>query len=418
MQRIRLLWIVGYVLPDSVDEGDERIVFGGWVSEMVRELSKRKCIELGVAMKAPVSELIKKEINSVTYYFVPEEKTYDVNEVASKKVLEEFEPELLHAEGSEQAYTNTFLRNHKGRNVVSMQGVINCYEPYEYGGLNIDNLLFTFNPRDFLFGLSMIINKKGRFKNRLKIERDTISRAQNILGRTLWDRSQSFAINQKATYFFCARNLRKPFYEKRWDIDKKEDYSIFIGNSASPRKGAHFVLEAVAQLKREFPHVKLYIAGGTPYPSSALDWKKRIGYSNYLLRLVKKLDLRDNVEFLGILNEEQMSNRLSCTHVYIMASIIENSPNTLGEAMIMGVPSVSSFNGGVPSMATDNIEVLYYRDNDPRMMAFQIRRIFMDNHLAQKLSKNSRVKALYTHDREKNVQLLLDAYEEIMKQEV
>ena len=418
MHKIRLLWIVGYVLPDAMDDGDEKIVFGGWVSEMVRELAKMKHIELGVAMKASVDELIKKEINNVIYYYVPQEKTYDVNEAACIKVLECFKPELLHGEGSEQAYTNTFLRNWKGRNVVSLQGVINGYEPYEYGGLNIDDFLFTFNLRNLIFGLSMFANKKLRFNNRIKIERDTISRARNILGRTLWDRCQSFAINQKAPYFFCARNLRKPFYKKRWDIDKKEDFSIFIGNSASPRKGAHFVLEAVAQLKEEFPNVKLYIAGASPYPSSARDWKRRIGYSSYLIRLIKKLDLKDNIEFLGILNEEQMSDKLSRIHVYVMASIIENSPNTLGEAMMMGVPSVSSFNGGVPSMATDDIEALHYRDNDPRMMAFQIRRIFTDNNLALKLSEKGRVKALDTHDRDKNVQLLLNAYEEIMKQEV
>ena len=347
MHKIRLLWVVGFVLPDVIDEKEKRIVFGGWVSEMVRELSQIKHIELGVAMKASVSELIKKEINNVTYYYVPQENTYDVNEAASISVLKDFNPDLLHAEGSELAYTNTYLRNWEGRNVVSMQGVINGYEPYEYGGLNIDDFLLSFNIRDFLFGLSMLANKRLGFNKRLKIERDTISHARNILGRTLWDRCQSFAINQKAPYFFCARNLRKPFYKKRWDIDKKEDYSIFIGNSASPRKGAHFVLEAVAQLKKEFPNVKLYIAGGTPYPSSARDWKKRIGYSNYLLRLIKKLDLKDNIEFLGILNEEQLSDKLSHVHVYVMASIIENSPNTLGEAMMMGVPSVASFNGGV-----------------------------------------------------------------------
>ena len=418
MQKIRLLWIVGYVLPDAVGDGGEGMVFGGWVSEMVRELSITKHVVLGVAMKASVDELIKKEVQDVTYYYVPQERTYDVNEAASIQVLNDFKPELLHAEGSELAYTNTFLRNWKGKNVVSLQGVINGYEPYEYGGLNIDDFLFTLNLRNFFFAISMIANKKLRFNNRIKLERDTICRAENILGRTLWDRSQSFAINQKAPYFYCARNLRKPFYEKRWDIESKEDFSIFIGNSASPRKGAHFVLEAVGQLKKEFREVKLYIAGDTPFPNSRWDWKKRIGYSSYLLRRIEKLGLQRSVEFLGNLNEEQMSDRLSRIHVYVMASVIENSPNTLGEAMIMGVPSVSSFNGGVPSMASDDTETLYYRDNDPRMMAFQIRRIFTNDELALRLSENGRIKALDTHDRNKNVQLLLRTYETIMERDV
>lgn len=415
MRRFKLLWCVGYVLPDAMPDESEKIVFGGWVSEMVRELSRIKHIDLGVAMKASVTDLIKKEIAGVTYYYLPESRVYDVNEKDVIKVYEDFEPGLVHAEGSEQAYTNTFLRNWNGKNVVSMQGVINGYEPYEFGGLSIEQLLFNFNPRNILFGLSLLVNKRLIFDKRLKVERDTITRAENILGRTLWDRSQAFAINAKAPYFYCPRNLRKSFYDKNWDIKTKEDFSIFIGNSASPRKGAHFVVEALAQLKVEFPKVKLYVAGDTPHPSSVSDWKKHIGYANFFLRRIKNLDLEDNIEFLGILNEHQMSERLSRVHVYVMASVIENSPNTLGEAMIMGVPSVSSFNGGVPSMASDASETLYYRDNDPRMLAFQIRRIFRSDTLALELSDKAKVKARNTHNRAENIHLLLDAYEEIMQ---
>ena len=70
-QKLRLLWCVGYVLPDAESDRENQMVFGGWVSEMVRELSKMKHIELGVAMKAPVNELIKKEINNTSYYYFP-----------------------------------------------------------------------------------------------------------------------------------------------------------------------------------------------------------------------------------------------------------------------------------------------------------------------------------------------------------
>ena len=97
-----------------------------------------------------------------------------------------------------------------------------------------------------------------------------------------------------------------------------------------------------------------------------------------------------------------------------MSSIIENSPNTLGEAMIMGVPCITSFNGGVADMATDQLEALHYRDNDPRMLAFQIKRILDSKELAEKLSKNAMIKARATHNPEKNLNDLLNCYRSIL----
>ena len=39
-----------------------------------------------------------------------------------------------------------------------------------------------------------------------------------------------------------------------------------------------------------------------------------------------------------------------------MASSVENSSNSMGEAMLLGVPVVASRNGGIPSMITEEEE--------------------------------------------------------------
>ena len=97
-----------------------------------------------------------------------------------------------------------------------------------------------------------------------------------------------------------------------------------------------------------------------------------------------------------------------------MSSIIENSPNTLGEAMMVGTPSVSAFTGGVPSMASDEVDVLMYRADDPAMLAMQIKRLFDDPALCDRLSGAARERARRTHDPEANVQALVDAYRRIV----
>ncbi|MBL4680827.1 MAG: glycosyltransferase family 4 protein [Pseudomonadales bacterium] len=414
---MKILWVVSFVLPEVADSfGNQNVIFGGWVSAMIRQLSRVPSIELGVAMKANVDTCTSKKIGNIQYYFVPQSKynQFDVAVEDCEFVLSDFKPDLLHVEGSESAHALRFLNSWNGNNVVSMQGIINGYEPYEYGGLPVGEMLASFSWTSTMVATVLILNKWINFNPRLSLEVETIQKAKNILGRTHWDQAHAYAINPEARYFNCNRILRDSFYKSRWDLKDIQRRSLFIGNGASPRKGAHFVFHAVAQLKAEYPDVKLYLAGDQPFCSSWKDWKTAIGYKAYLRYLIRKLDIADHVEFTGVLQADQMAKQLLNTHVYIMSSVIENSPNTLGEAMILGVPCVTTYAGGTPDMAADGEEALFYRPDDPAMLALQVRRIFEDDDLAERLSQAARARARLTHDPERNLQDLIDAYLAIM----
>ena len=130
--------------------------------------------------------------------------------------------------------------------------------------------------------------------------------------------------------------------------------------------------------------------------------------------LVRDLKLTENVVFTGVLGASEVARRMCSAHVFVLSSLIENSPNTLAEAMILGVPSVSSFAGGAQDMARDGEEALFFRAEDPAQLAFQIRRVFEDDDLALRLSKNARRRARVTHDPEKNLQRMLSVYRDIL----
>jgi L-malate glycosyltransferase len=413
---MKVLWIVSFPIPEvSHLAGVEKSAFGGWVSSMLNQLSTVDSLDISVAMKSPVEKLIKKRIKGVNYYLVPQSKKdhFDVYQEDCDFVLKDAAPELLHAEGTECAHTLRFLRTWKGKNVVSMQGILNGYEPYEYGNLPVADMIATFKGQAAIMSLALISNKLLNFKKRVNNEMQTISLADNILGRTTWDRAHSYAINSKTKYYSCYRILREPFYAETWDVDKAEKYSIFIGNSSSPRKGVHFVFHAVAQLKKEFPDIKVYIAGERPYKSSWKDWKRVIGYPAYLQNLMKYLDIEENIEFIGVLPADEMAKQMCQVNVCVLSSIIENSPNTLGEAMIMGVPAITSYVGGAPDMAKDGEEAMFYRDNDPQLLAYAIKRVFNDEELALRLSKNGRKRALATHDPQENLDRMVSIYNAI-----
>lgn len=414
---MRVLWVVNIVLPDAAHlVGEGKIAFGGWIGAMLNQLSRTPGIELGVVTRADVPARSSAYINGIQYYILPQScrDKYDISSEDCRFVLDEFRPDLLHVEGTEFSHALTFLNSWQGKNVVSLQGIINGYEPYQYGGLPVGEMLFSFSSVKVMVAASLIYRKLALFMPRLKGEVNAIRKAQNILGRTTWDHAYAYAMNPDAPYYSCNRILRDEFYRQRWDIAVMERHSVFIGNAASALKGAHFALTAIAQLKREYPNIKLYIAGVSPFGSTRKVFTGLIGYPAYLRYLIRKLDIKANVVFTGVLQADEMATLLSRVNAFVLCSTIENSPNTLGEAMAMGVPCISSFVGGAADMAHDGEEALFYRDNDPVQLAFQIKRIFDDEGLALKLSSNARHRALDTHDPQDNVSKILRAYYEIL----
>jgi glycosyltransferase involved in cell wall biosynthesis len=108
-----------------------------------------------------------------------------------------------------------------------------------------------------------------------------------------------------------------------------------------------------------------------------------------------------------------MCARFLKTHVFICPSAIENSPNSVGEAMLLGVPVVSSDVGGVHNLLVDKKDGILYPKNKTNQLKNAVLSIFDDDKLAMSLSSNARAHALVTHDPETNYQRLLEIYNEI-----
>lgn len=64
---------------------------------------------------------------------------------------------------------------------------------------------------------------------------------------------------------------------------------------------------------------------------------------------------------MGKLTAGQMRDRYLASSLYVCCSALENSPNSLGEAMLLGMPCVSADVGGIPSMFTDGVDGILYR---------------------------------------------------------
>jgi glycosyltransferase involved in cell wall biosynthesis len=98
------------------------------------------------------------------------------------------------------------------------------------------------------------------------------------------------------------------------------------------------------------------------------------------------------------------------SNVFVLPSTIENSPNSLGEAMLLGVPCVAADVGGVTTMMTHDTEGYIYQSTAPYMLAHNIKLDFAMEENAAGMGLAARAHALDTHDPETNLQDLLSIY--------
>lgn len=419
---MKVLWTVNLIPAEvSVKLGKTSEVLGGWVEAMAGQLRKNTNIELGIVCKCEENLNFCEVIDGITYFSLHYTSSTSLEELESKcdKIISEFKPDIINIEGTEFLHARAMqltAKKHGTPAVISLQGILNGQYAYQCGQLPIDDMMFSKSATKIFAAWIMHLRKTRWYKPRMKSEKEIIENADYILGRTTWDRAHSYAINPNAKYYTCSRILRTPFYEENWELDKMERHSIYVGNGYSALKGVHFVVMALPYLIREYPDVKVYVAGYKPYQENDKRSIFKKGYASYLKKLIYDLGVQGHIEFTGPLKAHQVAEKLANVNAYVLCSTIENSPNTLGEAMMVGTPCVSSYVGGASDMATDGTEALFYRNDDPRLLAWNIKRIFDNDELALSLSEAGKKRALETHDPERNAQLLMDAYTDILKE--
>ncbi len=415
---MRILWTVN-LTPANVASriGVSSDVLGGWVESMAKELENFEGINLAIACKCENGEYFEEIVDGIKYYsvaYTPKTST-EVIENRFTEIIEDFKPDLIHIEGTEFLHSEAALhvgKNHNIPTVTSMQGILKGYYNYQCGHLQMDDLIFS---RNIMAGLLLHFRKTRWYKKRLSHERKVIENSEYILGRTTWDRAHSYSINPNAKYYSCNRVLRTPFYTAKWNIDEIERHSIYVGNGYNALKGFHFVVEALPQLIKEYPDIKVYVAGHKPYTDNDHRSFFKKGYGAYLKKLIDDLGVKDHIVFTGPLKAPQVAEKLAQVNTYVLCSTVENSPNTLGEAMIIGTPCISAYVGGVSDMAEDGKDALFYRNDDSALLAWNIKKIFDSDELALELSKNAQKRALVTHNPQKNAEDLVNAYKDILK---
>lgn len=417
---MNVLWVTNVALPEaSLLMNEKPVPFGGWFASASSALSNEDDIKLTIAFpKNGSSDVVVLKGKKITFYAFPpireKEVKFNKQNIYLKKILGEVKADIVHIFGTEYPHALAMVDTCQEEEVViSIQGLMSFIYTHCMAGIPA-KVQKRFTIRDFI-KQDNLKQQQDKFKKRGVFEIEVLRKVKHIIGRTIWDKACTAQINPNAEYHFCNETLRDEFYKHTWEIEKCEKYSIFISQGSYPIKGLHFMLEAMPLIIKRFSDVKLYISGQNIIKSDTLKEKLKISsYGKYIKELIEKYDLKNRVVFTGFLDEKQMCKRYLQSHVFVCPSSIENSPNSLGEAMILGLPCVASNVGGVTDLLKHKEEGFVYQADAPYMLAHYVCEIFSSKDLALEFSEKAREHAIKTHDIERNTNKLVEIYLNIL----
>lgn len=406
---MKVLWVTNVEMPEVAKKFGRKVVVGGWMNQTSQQISTKDDIELFIACPIDNSPYEDVVIKGIHYFGFKVSTAY--NDI--KKLFESIKPDCIHIWGTEYKHSYDAVcvaedKDFLDKVIISIQGLVSVYAKHYNCGL--PEKVVRGRTLKERFGRPNLLDAQKAMEKQGKLEIKTLRKVNHCIGRTDWDFACVRQINPRIRYHFCNETLRKGFYESKWVFEKCVKHTIFFSQAHYPIKGLHYLLEAIPIVRSVFPDVMISIVGED---ISKIERIRLSSYQQYLLKLIKKYGLNNCIKWLGFLTEEQMIYQYIHANVFVCASGIENSSNSVGEAMLLGVPVVASDVGGIKSLVNHNIEGLLYQETAPYMLADCIIQIFEDEERAKKLGKSAQKRAQLTHDQKKNFEELIYIYEEI-----
>ncbi len=423
---MKILWLCNVVPPMIAKQLNiETTVKEGWVDASLRKLvaDNKRNLEMGICVPYNIDSAFKKDTvtldsrSVVVYRFLEQTQSpwvYDKTlETTFDSIIKDFKPDLIHIFGTEYPHTLACLRvfNNPQKVLLGIQGVMSECAKHYCGGLSQEII----NKSTFRDSLKKdnIAAQQEKFYRRAEFEQEALSLTGNATGRTAFDKNAVLSANPEISYFHMNETLRQEFYEGSWNMDKMEKHSIFVTQADYPLKGFHDLLKAMPAVLEKYPDAHIYVAGNSITGYTSLKEKIKIGtYGAYLRKLMAERGLMDKVSVLGKLSAAQMKDRYLKSHVLVCNSYIENSPNSVGEAMLLGTPVIVPRTGGIPSIAEEN-EAAFYEVGNIEQLTNQIIKVFEDKDYMTQLSEAEKARAVLNYDSDKNFERLTEIYDQL-----
>ena len=351
---MHILWLVKTVLPQAAAAcglAGASDVSGSWLTGQLAALRPHGELRLTVACTdARQKASLQGEQDGVSYRILPGADGFAA-------LLQTEQPDLVHIWGTEYPEAAAMQDAAAAANLpvlISIQGVMrDCAahlcdgvpDAYRHSG----GLWHTI---DKVIPGELLDNMQANFDVLARKEAAVLGKARYVTGRTGFDRRATADLAPAARYYPCNETLRPLFYTGAlWHAREfGRTPVLFLPQGNYPLKNLHTVIRALPAVRQQFPgahaaHCGLAAAGQrpasaarsstacSPINSTASGWQCSWAWPMLM-------------HYTGPLDAAAMRQAYLEADVFLLPSSCENSPNSLGEAMLLGMPCVASNAGG------------------------------------------------------------------------
>lgn len=421
---MRILWLsMNSGLYHNINKPNSNYNGGGWISSLQKliEINNENVLALAFITHIP----LKKDIQNKTVYYPIYEKSctkmqklikyYGGYKNISKNkylkninaIIEDFKPDIIHLFGLENPFVSV-LEQHIVPVVVHLQGLLapsdNAFFPVNF---NKFSFLFPFSKREWIIRNGYIF-AKNNIHVRGKRELSLFKRVEFVMGRTDWDYQVSQLLAPQSKYFHVDEVLREPFYKNagKWRWSDTHELKIISTLSDTVYKGLDTILKTAQLIKTQCNiSFKWIIVGLSPQTPIVGFFEKK---SHIISKSV-------NVEYIGVLDANQLCHQLLSSHVYVHPSYIDNSPNSVCEAQLLGMPVIGTFVGGIPSLINNFENGILVPANAPYELAYLLKKLYLEKELAKKLGHEAYNTASKRHNKENILFDVMNVYKKILE---
>ena len=174
---------------------------------------------------------------------------------------------------------------------------------------------------------------------------------------------------------------------------------IFACRQLFPRKGIRFLLEAAAELKPQFPDLKIVLAGDGFERPELVRWR---GAWN-----------RADVTFLGWVPNADLPPYYRAAALSVIPSLEEGFGIPAAEAMGCEVAVVASDAGGLPEVVENGVTGLVVPRGDAKALAQAIGSLLADPQRRRPMGQAGRERALRLFDWDRSAEQFEEIYREV-----
>lgn len=386
----------------------------GWIGSLIKGMSTYNNVDIGVSFFGKVDKPLKRKVNGTTFYVNPEPQqskfgiicslftnkySYDkIRLDLTEKVIDDFKPDIIQVFGSEDCF-GLITRRTNIPVVIHLQGIINpifnAFLPQAMNWNEFPNIAMNIRHR------LLRLFDKNRWVYYKKREIEIFKINKYFIGRTHWDKMLTQTFNREAAYFECWEILRDCFYDNEALKISPKKLTLTSTISNVSYKGYDVILKTAEVLKKFYNiEFEWHVFGGI----NSQFFEKKYNISSK----------ENNIVLRGVASPETIKDQILRSTAFVHLSYIDNSSNSVSEAMILGCPVVTTHVGGLASLIENGCTGYIVPANDPFATANSIFLLYEDPQINLSMGIKAKAIALRRHNIDDIIETMYKIYDKII----